>query len=86
MTLYFLMCNDIIQYPVFYLSFKRIHKKYSESRHNLTKADKVLLAFFDNLSPVITALEPKYRHYTNCPLKGINRKINRIQRAAYSLS
>lgn len=29
------------------------------------------------------ALSPEYRHYTNGPLEGINRKIKQIQRTAY---
>lgn len=54
------------------------HQKYSGSRYNASKADKILPTSFDNLSPVITALEPKYQHYTNDPLEGINRKIKQI--------
>ncbi len=41
------------------------NQKYSGSRHKASKAAKALLTLYDNLIPVITALEPKYRHYTN---------------------
>lgn len=58
-------------------------KKYSVSCHNDSKVNKMLLTFFDNLSPVITALEPKYRHYANGTLESINRKIKQTPRTAY---
>lgn len=59
------------------------HQKYSSSRHKASKADKVLLTLYDNLTPVITALDPTYCRYNNGPLEGINRKIKQIQRTAY---
>ncbi|MCZ0694277.1 transposase, partial [Ligilactobacillus murinus] len=59
------------------------NQKYSGSRSEASKADKALLTLYDNLIPVITALEPQYCHYTNGPLEGINRKIKQIQRTAY---
>lgn len=59
------------------------NQKYSGSRYKASKADKALLTLYDNLIPVITALEPKYRQYTNRPLEGENRKLKQIQRTAY---
>ena len=57
--------------------------KCADSSYKVTKADKVLLTFFNYLEPVLTALDPRYCHYTNGPLEGINRKIKQIQRTAY---
>ena len=68
---------------IFKQRLDEVHQKCSGSCHNVSKADEVLLTLFVNLSPVITALKPKYRHYTNGPLEGINRTIKQIQRTAY---
>lgn len=51
------------------------HQLYTYSDRQATKSDKVLLTFYDNLQAIMQALSPKYRHYTNGPLEGINRKI-----------
>ena len=68
---------------IFKQCLTEVNQKYSGSRSEASKADKALLTLYDNLIPVITALEPQYCHYTNGPLEGINRKIKQIQRTAY---
>ena len=68
---------------IFKQCLTEVNQKYPGSRSKASKADKALLTLYDNLIPVITALEPQYCHYTNGPLEGINRKIKQIQRTAY---
>lgn len=58
------------------------HQSYTTSDRQATKSDKVLLTFYDNLQGITQALSLEYRHYTNGPLEGINRKIKQIQRTA----
>lgn len=64
---------------IFQQCLDEVHQKYPDSHYNASKADKILLTFFNNLSPVITTLDPKYCHYANYPIEGINRKIKQIQ-------
>ena len=68
-------------------AFKRrvieTHQSYTNSDRQATKSDKVLLTFYDNLQGITQALSLEYRHYTNGPLEGINRKIKQIQRTTY---